>query len=200
MAACSVDWSLVLGFVTAVAAIVTLIVAFFGLSIWRVALKGTSKHQAAHQFRLKLRRIEHAYWEFRAPLFNEWEYPDAYLKMSIDDVTPEMEGKAYKHIFRTRWNDHMVPAWKELQAAVDEFEVATDKGIHEEYKALLDSLSVVHYESLILVDAIELGKDSRKESETRLRAGRETADNEYSEQFRSAYLELSNTVKTHAKL
>lgn len=89
--------------VSAIASVLTLLAAAWGLNLWRSQLRGTTKHGVAIEAATAALDLSTAFFDARAPLYMAWEFPDEYNAMTPSNRTPHDEAKAWAHVYQNRW-------------------------------------------------------------------------------------------------
>jgi hypothetical protein len=78
-------------------------VAAVALETWRRQLQGTTKHSVALRIATEIKQLTYLFFESRSPLFEAWEFSDAYNAMPRQDRTPDDEADAWAHAYLNRW-------------------------------------------------------------------------------------------------
>jgi hypothetical protein len=89
--------------ISAIASVLTLIAATWGLTLWRAQLRGTSKHTVAIEAATEVRALATAFFESRSPFYAAWEFPDDYNAIPDKERQPADDARAWAHVYQGRW-------------------------------------------------------------------------------------------------
>lgn len=103
--------------VVALAAAVTACVAIYGVRSWARELHGRARFEVARSLAKAMYKLRDAIRVARTPLIASSEFPEGYRSSIGGKADPEVEAKAYGHVFSARWE----PIW----SAYQEFDAQT---------------------------------------------------------------------------
>lgn len=111
----AVDWGSVPGWIEALAAVATAIIAGIALRTWRTPLRGTTRHNAAAEILEQARLFRYLFYDARNPIYWAGEFPPGYHEKSREDqaarrrldvdadVGSEIEADGFAYVFDARW-------------------------------------------------------------------------------------------------
>ena len=103
--------------VVALAAAITACVAIYGVRSWARELHGRARFEAARSLAKAMYKLRDAIRIARTPLIVSSEFPDDYRSSIGGRSNPDVDAKAYAHVFSTRWEP--------ISAAYQEFDAQT---------------------------------------------------------------------------
>jgi hypothetical protein len=72
---CSIDWSAIANWISALATAVTAVFAWMAITSWRAQLRGASKHAASQEIAVAAGMLKYAFYDARSPMILVWEFP-----------------------------------------------------------------------------------------------------------------------------
>jgi hypothetical protein len=112
---CEVDWSLVPDWITALASVGVLYIAYVALGTWRHEVAGSAKLAASHEIAAAARALRYAFYAARSPLVETWEFPEESRARAPNETTDEDKADDYAHVFAQRRRQ----MWPALLAVVN---------------------------------------------------------------------------------
>lgn len=98
------QWGTVPDWISAVATLGTLVIAWVALSSWREQLKGASVHAVAEELAVAARSLKYAFYGARSPMFWAGEFPESYSKRYENREKPRHEiAEEFRHAYANRW-------------------------------------------------------------------------------------------------
>jgi len=108
-----VDWSAVADWANVSISFLTLVLGVFAVRMWRVQLRGGTKHQAAHEIAEAARMLRYAFYDARSPFFSAGEFPPSYRQRAMGTVaTNDEQAAEYRHAFKNRLKELWVHLMK----------------------------------------------------------------------------------------
>jgi hypothetical protein len=126
----------------AVAAAVTAGVAVYGVKSWARELHGRARFEVARSLAKATYKLRDAIRVARTPLIVAGEFPEDYRSSLGGKADPEVEARAYAHVFSARW-EPIAAAYQEFDAQTLEAEALWGEPVRSktnELRVLLQKL------------------------------------------------------------
>ena len=99
----SVEWGNVAEWVTGLAALATVAIAWMALRSWREQASGTSKHKAAAKIAEAARLMKYHFYDARNPIYDSVEFPAAYNLQQSTNRSPSENARGWAHAYDGRY-------------------------------------------------------------------------------------------------
>jgi hypothetical protein len=101
---CVVDWSAVAEWTNVAISFLALVLGVIVILMWRVQLRGGTRHQAAHAVAEAAKMLQYAFYDARSPFISAGEFPASYrMRAPGAPVTHEDRAAEYRHAYANRF-------------------------------------------------------------------------------------------------
>ncbi|WP_043319744.1 hypothetical protein [Microbulbifer sp. HZ11] len=191
--------TLIKDIILAVAAATTAFIAYRGVARWQEELKGKASFETARSLIRATYKLRDEIDYCRSPFIPASEFPENYSPLG--DRDPKIEGDAYLHIYRNRWQP-VSDAVQEFEASILEAEALWGSELKEKSEMLRTCVRDLKSAIQTVIEDKYSGGEEFKDIEFRKEtmakvSGRKSGDNLLSNNIAAAIEELELRVRPH---
>ena len=186
--------------VVALAALVTGIVAIYGITSWRRELKGKANFEVARILIKAVYKLRDELGYCRSSFISAYEFPKEY-EGTLGKHSAEEEGQAWAHVYSKRW-EPVGNSIQDFEAALLEAEALWGNDIKEKASKLLGACRELRVAIEAVIDDKYSGGENFKDKEfgikMRARVSATKSDNDdLSKKITEAISDLESEIRPH---